>query len=93
MLKSSALVNRFHGPPTCFILPAALHGRTMITVTLGSQKQPVTYPNIKTVLQLLHKLNLRGNDALIIRDGELLTPDRHLHDGDHITVRPVTSRG
>lgn len=65
----------------------------MITVTLGSQKQPITYPKIKTVLQLLHKLNLRVNDALIIRNTELLTPDRRLEDGDHITVRPVVSRG
>jgi len=65
----------------------------MITVTLSSQKQQLTYPKIKTVLQLLHKLNLRVNDALIIRDDELLTPDRHVRNGDHITVRLVTSRG
>jgi len=65
----------------------------MITVTINAQNQPVTYPKIKTVLQLLAKLNLRVNDALIIRGDELLTPDRHLHDGDHVTVRMVTSRG
>lgn len=65
----------------------------MITVTLSSQKQPVTFPKIKTVLQLLNKLDLRVNDALIIRDDELLTPDRHLRSGDHIIVRLVASRG
>ncbi len=65
----------------------------MITVTLGAQKEPLSFPKLKTVLQLLHKLDLRVNDALIIRDGELLTPDRHLRSGDHVTVRPVTSRG
>jgi sulfur carrier protein len=65
----------------------------MITISLSSEKQPLTFPKIKTVLQLLHKLDLRVNDALIIRDGELLTPDRHLRSGDHVTVRLVTSRG
>jgi len=65
----------------------------MITVTISGQSQPITYPKIKTVLQLLANLNLRVNDALIIRDGELLTPDRHLRDGDHVAVRLVTSRG
>lgn len=65
----------------------------MITVTLGTQKEPLSFPKLKTVLQLLHKLDLRVNDALIIRDGELLTPDRHLRSGDRVTVRPVTSRG
>lgn len=48
---------------------------------------------MKTVLQLLGKLHLRVNDALVIRDGELLTPDRALRHGDHVTVRPVVSRG
>jgi sulfur carrier protein len=65
----------------------------MITVTISSQSQPLSFPKINTVLQLQQKLDLRVNDALIIRDGELLTPDRRLHDGDHVTVRLVTSRG
>ncbi|MFP5258348.1 MAG: hypothetical protein ACLGQH_04925 [Acidobacteriota bacterium] len=65
----------------------------MITVTIDGKKPPLTYPKLKTVLQLLHNLNLRVNDALIIRDGELLTPDRHLRSGDQVTVRLVMSRG
>lgn len=65
----------------------------MITVTIDGKNPPLTYPKIKTVLQLLHNLHLRVNDALIIRDGELLTPDRHLRSGDHVTVRRVMSRG
>jgi len=65
----------------------------MITVTITSKEQPLTFPKIRTVLQLLQELDLRVNDALIIRDGELLTPDRRVLDGDRITVRPVTSRG
>ena len=65
----------------------------MITVTINTQSQPLSFPKINTVLQLLQKLDLRVNDALIIRDGELLTPDRRVLYGDHITVRMVTSRG
>ena len=65
----------------------------MITVTVSSQSQPLSFPKINTVLQLLQKLDLRVNDALIIRDGELLTPDRRLRDGDQISVRLVVSRG
>jgi sulfur carrier protein len=65
----------------------------MITVTIGSATEPLSFPKINTVLQLLQKLDLRVNDALIIRDGELLTPDRRVRAGDHLTVRPVTSRG
>ncbi|HML61846.1 MULTISPECIES: MoaD/ThiS family protein [Solidesulfovibrio] len=65
----------------------------MITVTLGTNNTPATFEKIKTVLQLLNKLHLRVNDALVIRDGELLTPDRHLRPGDHVAIRPVVSRG
>ena len=65
----------------------------MITVTLGTNNTPDTFEKIKTVLQLLNKLHLRVNDALVIRDGELLTPDRHLRPGDHVAIRPVVSRG
>jgi sulfur carrier protein len=65
----------------------------MITVTLGTNNTPTTFEKIKTVLQLLNKLHLRVNDALVIRDGELLTPDRHLRPGDHVAIRPVVSRG
>ncbi len=65
----------------------------MITVSLSSRNEPLAYPKLKTVQQLLEDLRLRVNDALVIRDGELLTPDRQLRDGDHLTVRLVVSRG
>ncbi|MFZ5813242.1 MAG: hypothetical protein ACOY4F_14485 [Thermodesulfobacteriota bacterium] len=56
-------------------------------------KSTLTFQRINTVLQLLGKLDLRVNDALIIRGRELLTPDRRIHPGDTITVRLVMSRG
>ncbi|QLA15427.1 hypothetical protein [Desulfolutivibrio sulfoxidireducens] len=65
----------------------------MITIHLEPKKSTLTFPRINTVLQLLGKLNLKTNDALIIRGDELLTPDRRIHPGDIITVRLVMSRG
>ncbi len=65
----------------------------MITVHFEPKKSTLTFPTINTVLQLLGKLNLRVNDALIVRGDELLTPDRRIHPGDTITVRLVMSRG
>lgn len=42
---------------------------------------------------LLNRLQLRRTDALFIKQGQLLTPDAMLADGDCVTVRMVTSRG
>ena len=57
----------------------------VITVHLmpGDRKKVIRRP--KTVLQLLQ--------ALVIRDGELLTIDRHISAGDTITVQSVVSVG
>ena len=46
-----------------------------------------------TVLNLLKKLQLRPNQAIVIRNGELLTPDRKLDREDRIIVRKIVSRG
>ena len=52
-----------------------------------------TIPRPKTVTQLLNRLEIRQGTALVIRNGELLTPDRRIETGDTITVRSVMSRG
>ncbi|NMC48414.1 MAG: hypothetical protein GYA47_03135 [Desulfovibrio sp.] len=65
----------------------------MVTIHMEPHKSTLTFQRINTVLQLLGKLNLRVNDALIVRGDELLTPDRRIHPGDTITVRLVMSRG
>ncbi len=75
-----------------FKAPGGYH-RPMITVHMEPKRSTLTFPRLNTVLQLLGKLGLRTNDALIIRGDELLTPDRRLHYGDTITVRLVMSRG
>lgn len=64
-----------------------------ITITVLPSGKTETIPRPKTALQLLHRLGMRAGMALIIRDGELLTPDRSIMHGDEITVRKVISEG
>lgn len=65
----------------------------MITVFIEPDNETRTFPRLSTALQLLQRLNLRVNDALVIRGAELLTPDRALTDGDELRIRKVTSTG
>ncbi len=64
-----------------------------ITVLLQPEGREFALPRPKTVLQLLRKLEIRRGAALVIRNGGLLTEDRQVLPGDHITVRLVTSSG
>lgn len=65
----------------------------MITVTIEPQGKEEVFKKVNTVLQLHNKLNFRPGSVLVIRNGELLTPDMQLFSGDHITLRIVTSQG
>jgi len=65
----------------------------MVIVHVEPDNQTLSLTRFNTVLMLQRQLGLRVNDALIIRGAELLTPDRHLNDGDEILVRKVTSSG
>ena len=67
--------------------PAAI---TVILEPTGGKKE-IARP--KTVSQLLGQLGIRQGTALVIREGELLTPDRRIETGETITVRSVVSRG
>jgi len=64
-----------------------------ITVTLEPQGVVKTLPRARSVTQLLNRLNLKPAQVLVIRDGGLLTPDREIRPGDHITLRNVVSSG
>lgn len=64
-----------------------------VTVYMEREEESLRFSKLNTVLQLLNKLDLGVNDALVIRGEELLTPDRKLKFGDAITVRTVVSRG
>ena len=65
----------------------------MISVTILPEEETVQYPKLNTVLQLLNRLDLGRTQALVIRDGELLTPDRRIHRDDRLVVRKVVSAG
>ncbi|MDL2207335.1 hypothetical protein LJB82_01260 [Desulfovibrio sp. OttesenSCG-928-M16] len=64
-----------------------------VTVCLQPAGHSFTMPRPKTVRQLLERLGLRQDAALIIRDGGLLTPDRRIEADDSLVVRVVTSSG
>lgn len=65
----------------------------MITIRLEPEGREMQFPKMNTVLQLLGKLGLARNSVLVIRNNELLTPDRRLEPGDRIVLRCVASRG
>ncbi|WP_320169120.1 hypothetical protein [Maridesulfovibrio sp.] len=65
----------------------------MVTVRLEPEDKVMEFPSINTVLQLLNKLGLHQTDALVIRDGCLLTQDLRIAKGDVITIRKVISVG
>ncbi|MCR5563460.1 MAG: hypothetical protein K6F46_08875 [Desulfovibrio sp.] len=64
-----------------------------ITVTLQPQDIRMCLHRPKTVRQLLAALDLAEETALVARNGELLTPDRHIWPDEDILVRKVTSSG
>ena len=64
-----------------------------ITVVLEPTGGTREIPRPKTVTQLLNRLGVRQGTALVIREGELLTPDRRIATGETVTVRSVVSRG
>jgi sulfur carrier protein len=68
-------------------------GEAMITVHLEPDGETLTFERLNTALMLLNRLALLPTQALVIREGGLLTPDRKLHDGEVITVKKTTSVG
>ena len=64
-----------------------------ITVVLEPTGGTREIPRPKTATQLCNRLKIRQGTALVIRNSELLTPDRRIEIGDVITVRSVVSRG
>ncbi|CCO23968.1 hypothetical protein [Maridesulfovibrio hydrothermalis] len=65
----------------------------MVTVRLEPEDKVIEFTKLNTVLQLLNKMGLHQTDALVIRDGELLTQDIRINQGDVITLRKVISVG
>jgi sulfur carrier protein ThiS len=64
-----------------------------LNVRLQPEERDISLPWLKTVAQLLAHLGLELETAIVARDGQLLTPDRHLWPGDLVLVRKVGSTG
>lgn len=64
-----------------------------VTVLLQPQEKTLVLKRPKTARQLLAALDLREETALVVREGELLTPDRRIYSGDTLLVRKVVSSG
>ena len=67
--------------------------RPPVRVLLQPEEKTVEIPRAKTALAVLNALGLRECAALVIRGGELLTPDRAVAPGESLIVRKVTSGG
>lgn len=62
-------------------------------VFLRQPRREVDVTGVRTVRQLLNRLEIVSESVLVIRDDELLTDDVHLSDADVIELRPVISGG
>jgi len=62
-------------------------------ILLEPENKVVTLDRAGNVCSLLSRLGIRPGQALVIRDRELLTPDRRLTPEDKITIRKIVSRG
>ena len=64
-----------------------------VRILMQPEEKMMEIPKAKTARAVLNALGLRECTALVIRDGELLTPDRAVAPGESLIVRKVTSRG
>lgn len=69
------------------------HTGSRIVVLLQPEEKYLSLPRPKTSRQLLAALGLAEETALVARNGQLLTPDRHIWPGDEVLVRKVASSG
>ena len=78
----------------CSIQRASLRAAgARVAVLLQPEEKHLSLPRPKTSRQLLAALGLAEETALVARNGELLTPDRHIWPGDEVLVRKVASSG
>lgn len=65
----------------------------MIIVHVEPDGETLTMTNMNTGLKLLNRLGLKRTQALIIRDGKLMTWDEKFNLGDEVTIKKVISAG
>ena len=62
-------------------------------VTLRNPDRVVEVKGPKTVMDMLHELDVVPESVLVIKDKTLLTRDERVDDADEVEVRPVLSGG
>jgi len=62
-------------------------------VKLRNPDRVVEVKGPKTVMDMLHELDVVPESVLVIKDKTLLTRDERVDDADEVEVRPVLSGG
>jgi len=62
-------------------------------VTIKFREKEYKLPEGLTLLQAYKRLGMEPGSYLAVRDGELITEDRQLKDGDFVKLVPVISGG
>jgi len=65
----------------------------LVTARLRPPDRTVEVSDVRRVTDLLARLEVLPGAVLVIRDGELLTGDDELRDGDRVEVRFAISGG
>ncbi len=65
----------------------------MVEITIVPSEEKIEIETPIKVKYMLRKLGILKNEALVIKDGRILTGDLMLRDNDKIEIRLVTSRG
>jgi sulfur carrier protein len=64
-----------------------------VKVRIRHQRREVELSGVRTVRELLDRLQLNPETVLVVRGSELLTRDARLNEEDDLEVRPVVSGG
>jgi sulfur carrier protein len=64
-----------------------------VKVRIRHQRREVQVEGVRTVGELLDRLQLNPETVLVVRGTELLTRDARVADEDEIEIRPVVSGG
>jgi sulfur carrier protein ThiS len=65
----------------------------LVTARLRPPDRTVEVVDVRRVEDLLARLEVLPTTVLVIRDGDLLTSEDELHDGDSVEVRFAISGG
>ena len=65
----------------------------MVEIIIVPSEEKIEIETPIKVKYMLRKLGILKNEALVIKDGRILTGDLLLRDNDKVEIRLVTSRG